>query len=212
MSNSSGDATISPRVTPVSRKELTLRVVVLGLLLSIIMGAANIYVGLKAGMTVSASIPAAVMAMLLSVAHVVILKYVAVQSVTPDLLLILVVWIAVSEGQFIGTLAGFGAGLLYDVTSGDVLGSNALAKTVAGFVAGYFYKDNLAMVTIGSYRFLLIVTVCAFVHNLLYFFFYVQPMEVSFWSFFLIYGVATTLYTSVAAVFPMLYVNRQKDW
>lgn len=42
-----------------------MRVVVLGLLLSMVMGAANVYVGLKAGMTVSASIPAAVMAMLL---------------------------------------------------------------------------------------------------------------------------------------------------
>ncbi|WP_436716536.1 oligopeptide transporter, OPT family [Roseiconus lacunae] len=48
-----------------SRAELTLRVIVLGLLLAVIMGAANVYVGLKAGMTVSASIPAAVMAMLL---------------------------------------------------------------------------------------------------------------------------------------------------
>ena len=46
-------------------RELTIRVVVLGLLLSVVMGAANVYVGLKAGMTVSASIPAAVMAMLL---------------------------------------------------------------------------------------------------------------------------------------------------
>lgn len=45
--------------------ELTLRVIVLGLILSVVMGAANVYVGLKAGMTVSASIPAAVMAMLL---------------------------------------------------------------------------------------------------------------------------------------------------
>jgi putative OPT family oligopeptide transporter len=45
--------------------ELTLRSVILGLILSVVMGAANVYVGLKAGMTVSASIPAAVMAMLL---------------------------------------------------------------------------------------------------------------------------------------------------
>ena len=45
--------------------ELTLRAVILGLVLSVVMGAANVYVGLKAGMTVSASIPAAVMAMLL---------------------------------------------------------------------------------------------------------------------------------------------------
>lgn len=45
--------------------ELTLRVIVLGLVLSVVMGAANVYLGLKAGMTVSASIPAAVVAMLI---------------------------------------------------------------------------------------------------------------------------------------------------
>ena len=45
-------------------KELTLRAVVVGLVLSVVMGAANVYLGLKAGMTVSASIPAAVLAML----------------------------------------------------------------------------------------------------------------------------------------------------
>ncbi|MFT7679197.1 MAG: putative OPT family oligopeptide transporter [Planctomycetota bacterium] len=44
--------------------ELTVRVVIAGVILSVVMGAANVYVGLKAGMTVSASIPAAVMAML----------------------------------------------------------------------------------------------------------------------------------------------------
>lgn len=51
--------------TSAPRPEITLRVVVLGIILSVVMGAANVYVGLKAGMTVSASIPAAVMAMLL---------------------------------------------------------------------------------------------------------------------------------------------------
>ena len=45
--------------------ELTLRVIVLGILLGIVMTAANAYLGMKVGMTVSASIPAAVMSMLL---------------------------------------------------------------------------------------------------------------------------------------------------
>ncbi|MBU52249.1 MAG: oligopeptide transporter, OPT family [Deltaproteobacteria bacterium] len=45
--------------------ELSFRVVVLGIILSVVMGAANVYLGLKAGMTVSASIPAAVLAMLI---------------------------------------------------------------------------------------------------------------------------------------------------
>lgn len=46
-------------------RELTIRAIVLGLILSVVMGAANVYLGLKAGMTVSASIPAAVVAMLI---------------------------------------------------------------------------------------------------------------------------------------------------
>ena len=59
------DTTRATSAPPIARKEITLRVVVLGLLLAVVMGAANVYVGLRAGMTVSASIPAAVMAMLL---------------------------------------------------------------------------------------------------------------------------------------------------
>lgn len=44
--------------------ELTVRAIVIGVVLSIVMGAANVYLGLKAGMTVSASIPAAVIGLL----------------------------------------------------------------------------------------------------------------------------------------------------
>jgi putative OPT family oligopeptide transporter len=43
--------------------EMTIVAVSLGIVLSIVMGAANVYLGLKAGMTVSASIPASVIAM-----------------------------------------------------------------------------------------------------------------------------------------------------
>ncbi|MBW1882904.1 MAG: oligopeptide transporter, OPT family [Deltaproteobacteria bacterium] len=46
-------------------RELSIRAVGLGLALSAVLGAANVYLGLKVGMTVSASIPAAVVAMLL---------------------------------------------------------------------------------------------------------------------------------------------------
>jgi len=48
-----------------NRLELTLRAIILGVVLAVVMGAANVYLGLKAGMTVSASIPAAVIAMLI---------------------------------------------------------------------------------------------------------------------------------------------------
>ena len=44
-------------------KELTLRGVVLGALLTVILTAANVYAGLKIGLTVATSIPAAVISM-----------------------------------------------------------------------------------------------------------------------------------------------------
>ena len=45
-----------------NRQEVTFHAIVLGIILSVVMGAANVYLGLKVGMTVSASIPAAVIA------------------------------------------------------------------------------------------------------------------------------------------------------
>lgn len=48
-----------------SPKELTVRVFAIGIILGSLMTAANAYLGLKVGMTVSASIPAAVMSMLI---------------------------------------------------------------------------------------------------------------------------------------------------
>ncbi|MGC8954299.1 MAG: OPT family oligopeptide transporter, partial [Desulfurococcus sp.] len=48
-----------------SLPELALKYVILGVILSIVMGAANAYLGLYAGMTISASIPAAVISMAL---------------------------------------------------------------------------------------------------------------------------------------------------
>lgn len=48
-------------INPIKPKELTLRVIVLGILLALVLGAANAYLGLFAGMTVSGSVPAAVL-------------------------------------------------------------------------------------------------------------------------------------------------------
>ena len=47
------------KITP----EITITSVVMGILLAVVFGAANAYLGLRVGMTVSASIPAAVIAM-----------------------------------------------------------------------------------------------------------------------------------------------------
>ena len=46
-------------------KEFTLRALLIGLVLAVVLGAANAYLGLKAGMTIAATYPAAVIGMAL---------------------------------------------------------------------------------------------------------------------------------------------------
>src|ERR1700757_2771063 len=53
----------SMTTTPTQQKELTLRGVILGLLITLVFTAANVFFGLKAGLTFATSIPAAVISM-----------------------------------------------------------------------------------------------------------------------------------------------------
>ena len=141
------------------------------------------------------------------------LGYVAVESVTPDLLVVLTVFIAIREGQFTGEIAGFLLGLAFDLVSSDIIGTNALSKMLAGFIAGYFFNEQLSVQdSIGSFRFLEITALAALGHNIVYYFFYVQPTDLSFISFFLRSGIAASLYTTVIAALVMLVAARKQRW
>jgi rod shape-determining protein MreD len=83
--------------------------------------------------------------------------FLSISGFLPDLLLIWVVYIAVTRGQLEATVTGFAVGLLQDVIAIQFFGLTALAKTLAGFVGGYFFNENITEQTLGSYRFLLII-------------------------------------------------------
>src|SRR4051794_16055858 len=56
--------TFKPYVPPdMQMREFTLRAVLLGLVMTVVLGAANMYLGLRAGMTIAATYPAAVISM-----------------------------------------------------------------------------------------------------------------------------------------------------
>ena len=143
--------------------------------------------------------------------HLYLVRFMSIGGVTPDLLMILVVWIALGSGQLTGTIAGFLVGLLMDGITGDVLGTNALAKTAVGFTAGYFYNENKVLLTLGHYPALLITLLCALVHNIIYYFFHVRYAEITMNTFITKYGLASALYTTVLAIVPMLITARQRE-
>lgn len=53
-----------------------------------------------------------------------------------DLVLIVVVYVALTSGPVVGLLAGSAAGLVQDALSSGVLGMGGLAKTIVGFAVG----------------------------------------------------------------------------
>ncbi|MBV8802584.1 MAG: OPT/YSL family transporter, partial [Gammaproteobacteria bacterium] len=60
-----GPAASEPPLVPANQSlpEITLKVIIIGTLLTIVLAAANAYLGLKVGQTISASIPAAIISM-----------------------------------------------------------------------------------------------------------------------------------------------------
>ena len=110
--------------------EINLKVIAIGIVLSIVMGSANVYLGLKAGMTVSASIPAAVLGML-------ILKYINISKVgknTNNILEANQIQTAASAGESLA------AGIIFTMPALVLIGVweefNMLLTTVIAFTGG----------------------------------------------------------------------------
>ncbi len=127
----------------------------------------------------------------------------------PDLLMIWLVVVALQRGQIEATVTGFAAGLLQDLVATKFLGLAALAKTIACFVLGYFYNENMVEQTLGSYRFVMLVAFGAFLHDLIYFLIFLQGTEQPIFFLTLELGAGMALYTAVIAVLPMFAFSRR---
>ena len=66
---------------------------------------------------------------------------------------------------------------MQDAVTIQFFGLMAMTKTIAGFIAGYFYNDNITTQTLGSYRFVLIVLLASFVHNLFFYGIFLQGIQ-----------------------------------
>jgi len=84
----------------------------------------------------------------------------------PDLIIILLVYFTLINGQMYGTITGAIFGLLFDLVSGNLLGFTMFSKTIAGFTAGYFYNENKIETNTGTLNFSLIVFLCAFIDSI----------------------------------------------
>ncbi|MBA4312170.1 MAG: rod shape-determining protein MreD [Chlorobiaceae bacterium] len=136
-------------------------------------------------------------------------QLISLRDISPDLLLIWLVYIAIKEGQMTGTIWGFVIGLMFDLSSGSFTGLSAMSKTIAGFTAGYFFDENRAPLTLGSYRYVLIVLFVSLIHNTVYFIILTRGSDIGLLKATFQIGLATNFYTSAVALLPMFVFGRK---
>jgi rod shape-determining protein MreD len=151
----------------------------------------------------------ALVALVLLILQTTFVPFLSVAGFLPDILLIWVVYVAVRRGQMEATVTGFLIGLVQDALSMQFFGLGALTKTIAGFVAGYFFNENSTEQNLGSYRFLTIILVSSFVHNIIYYGIFLQGIQDSVVPTMLEFSIATSLYTALLSVLPMFTFVRK---
>jgi rod shape-determining protein MreD len=135
-------------------------------------------------------------------------RFIAIENITPDILVVWIVYLALRYGQIHATTAGFLLGLAMDIISGSFLGLSALSKTVCAFVAGYFYDETKTAQILATYRFAVLVFFASLIHNLIYFTLFVQGSDLPLGRTLALFGFTTSLYTSAVSLLPIFGHSR----
>lgn len=137
---------------------------------------------------------------------------ISIVGVIPDLILILLVYFTLRMGQIHGTVLGFVYGFLLDMITGNILGSAMIAKTLSGFVTGYFYNENKLDIYFKSVVFSLIVLLSATIDSFIFSFFSSVELEKSILLRFFEQGMFPGIYTAVISLILVMFHPRRNPF
>ncbi len=128
-------------------------------------------------------------------------------NITPDIVILFVIYLGYTRGHIPGMISGFLSGLALDFLSGSFIGLTALSYCIAGFTAGYFNRQPAD----GSKRkisFLAILFICTFTAYTIFYVIYFQGMNISYADIFLKHIITTSLYTMVFGLIFAFFISR----
>lgn len=141
-----------------------------------------------------------------------VIPLLSVNSAIPDLILILLVYYSITEGQIYGSLLGFIYGFFFDIITGSLIGSTMIAKTIAGFTAGYFSSENKRDQYLIAYNFSLIVLLCSFIDSTINAFFSSIDFNSNIFILFFEHSLLPAIYTAVIALLLMIFYPKRKSF
>ncbi|MFQ5601657.1 MAG: rod shape-determining protein MreD [bacterium] len=129
----------------------------------------------------------------------------SIKHITPDFVLIAVVYFTLKNGRIWGVIAGFTAGLLIDVLLTDFIGLSSLTNTIAAYAVGFLSQkqsDKPNWRTIGIFMIILLI------HDLIYFTILTIDVPVNFWNTLFLHALPTSFYTLLFMI--MIFLFRPK--
>jgi rod shape-determining protein MreD len=137
---------------------------------------------------------------------------ISIAGIIPDLLLILLVYFTLRIGQLHGTILGFVYGFLLDLITGNIFGSAMIAKTISGFITGYFYNENKLDIYFKSLIFSVIVLLIATIDSFVFSFFSSVELEKSVFLRFFEQGMFPGIYTAVLSLILVMFHPRRNPF
>lgn len=131
-----------------------------------------------------------------------------IYGATPDAVLLYVLWMSLNYGRQTGSLTGFGAGLLADLTYGPWMGMNMFLKTLVGFFGSYFPATQRELLIIRPGQAFVGALVTALLHNGLQVLFVAMETGSRTLALITIEWVGGALYTALLALLAALFYNR----
>jgi len=120
--------------------------------------------------------------------------------VVPDIITLIVIFVSFYLGRMNGTVFGFFAGLIFDLVSGGMLGSNMFAKTLTGFLAGYFQNSYFSESEFHFIKYLLIILFCSSIDSFFYSLFGFAEIKLNLINLFLTISIFPGLYTTILSI------------
>ncbi len=129
-------------------------------------------------------------------------------NITPDLVILAVIYGGLRKGHIGGAILGFIAGLALDILSGGFLGLSALSYSITGFIAGYFFTedddDEKKSILTGM------VFLCVFIGLSIYYLVYYQSPGNIMPDIFIKYVLPTTTYTTIIGLIFILFLKSKR--
>lgn len=149
------------------------------------------------------------LALILTAVQLTIIPFFEINLISPDLLLILLVYYSVQKGKIFGSVYGFVIGIIFDIASGGLLGVTMFSKSLAGFTAGFFYNENQIDENLRSIKFAFIILLTAAIDSFTRGILTTSIFEMNLFQLIFRNGIFPGLYSAVFAIPLILFKNWQ---